>query len=248
ADETWAMSTVIENSGGKNKLAGGRPGASKTGTWEACAQRNQCPDHPDWVGKNRDAWYAGFTPQLATVVHIGSTDPKNVTIGYYQGGSKKESNMFGINLPGDIWKKFMDSVLNGQPKKGFPDAPRVGDTDKGDPLAPSPPPPPVDQPARSDEFVRGLSEAIGGPLGTHATRSSGGARYYTVARIVLALVCLTLAAHWVQKSPCQDGAWSDLKQYREMCYTDVLALYYNEGLSDGKIPYAQHPVEYPVLT
>lgn len=109
-------------------------------------------------------------------------------------------------------------------------------------------PPPVDQPARSDEFVRGLSEAIGGPLGTHATRSSGGARYYTVARIVLALVCLTLAAHWVQKSPCQDGAWSDLKQYREMCYTDVLALYYNEGLSDGKIPYAQHPVEYPVLT
>ena len=41
----------------------------------------------------------------------------------------------------DIWKKFMDSVLNGQPKKGFPDAPRVGDTDKGDPLAPSPPPP-----------------------------------------------------------------------------------------------------------
>ncbi|TMM40161.1 MAG: penicillin-binding protein [Actinobacteria bacterium] len=141
ADETWAMSTVIENSGGKNKLAGGRPGASKTGTWEACAQRNQCPDHPDWVGKNRDAWYAGFTPQLATVVHIGSTDPKNVTIGYYQGGSKKESNMFGINLPGDIWKKFMDSVLNGQPKKGFPDAPRVGDTDKGDPLAPSPPPP-----------------------------------------------------------------------------------------------------------
>ena len=98
-------------------------------------------------------------------------------------------------------------------------------------------PPPVDQPARSDEFVRGLSEAIGGPLGTHATRSSGGARYYTVARIVLALVCLTLAAHWVQKSPCQDGAWSDLKQYREMCYTDVLALYYNEGLSDGKIPW-----------
>jgi uncharacterized membrane protein len=28
----------------------------------------------------------------------------------------------------------------------------------------------------------------------------------------------------------------------------VLALYYNEGLSDGQIPYAQHPNEYPVLT
>src|SRR5262249_9163485 len=109
-------------------------------------------------------------------------------------------------------------------------------------------PTPADQPARSDEFVRGLSEAIGGPLGRHATRTSGGGRYHVVAKIVLALVCLTLAAHWVQKSPCQDGAWSDLKQYREMCYTDVLALYYNEGLSDGQIPYAQHNVEYPVLT
>jgi uncharacterized membrane protein len=110
-------------------------------------------------------------------------------------------------------------------------------------------PPPGDQPSRSDEFVRGLSEAIGGPLGTHATRSSSGTgRYYSVARIVLALICFTLAAHWLQKAPCQDGAWSDLKQYRQMCYTDVLALYYNEGLADGQIPYVQHPVEYPVLT
>jgi len=109
-------------------------------------------------------------------------------------------------------------------------------------------PTPGDQPSRSDEFVRGLSEAIGGPLGAHATRTAGPSRYYSVARIVLALVCFTLAAHWLQKAPCQDGAWSDLKQYRQMCYTDVLALYYNEGLADGQIPYAQHPVEYPVLT
>ena len=107
---------------------------------------------------------------------------------------------------------------------------------------------PVDPPSRSDEFVRGLSEMIGGPLGTHASKSAGGRRYVNAARIVLALLCLTLAAHWLQKSPCQDGAWTDLKQYRQMCYTDVLALYYNEGLADGQIPYAQHNVEYPVLT
>ena len=141
-DETWAMSTVIENAGGKNKLAGGRPAASKTGTWEACAIKSQCPpNHQDWVGKNRDAWYAGFTPDLATVVHIGSTDVNNEIIGYYQGGSKKESNMFGINLPGDIWKKFMDSVLTGKPKTKLREAPHVGDADRGDPLAPSQPPP-----------------------------------------------------------------------------------------------------------
>jgi uncharacterized membrane protein len=103
-------------------------------------------------------------------------------------------------------------------------------------------------PSRSDEFVRGLSEVIGGPVGEHATHRRAGSRYQVVARIVLALLCLTFVAHWAQKSPCQNGAWDDLKQYRQMCYTDVLALYYAEGLSDGQIPYADHKVEYPVLT
>ncbi len=104
----------------------------------------------------------------------------------------------------------------------------------------------TDEPARSDEFVRGLSEAVGGPIGEHAAPVRR--RFWTAGRIVLALICLTLSLHWVQKSPCQDGAWSDYKQYREMCYTDVLALYYAEGLADGKMPYRDHAVEYPVLT
>jgi uncharacterized membrane protein len=111
----------------------------------------------------------------------------------------------------------------------------------------------VDAPSRSDAFVRGLSEAIGGPLGEHAADRGGpeGAtrgRFWTAARIILALTCLTLALHWVEKSPCQDGDWRDLMQYKKFCYTDVLALYYAEGLSDGKIPYLDHAVEYPVLT
>jgi uncharacterized membrane protein len=73
-------------------------------------------------------------------------------------------------------------------------------------------------------------------------------RFWSPARIVLALVCATLALHWVQKSPCRDGAWVDLKQYQYFCYTDVLALYYAEHLSDGAVPYKDHPVEYPVVT
>lgn len=104
-----------------------------------------------------------------------------------------------------------------------------------------------DAPSLSDEFVRGLSEAVGGPMGSHAATSTPN-RFWTATRVVLALVCLTLSLHWVQKSPCQDGAWTDFKQYRLMCYTDVLALYYAEGLSDGKVPYRDHNVEYPVLT
>ncbi|MDZ5444162.1 glycosyltransferase 87 family protein [Micromonospora sp. 4G57] len=110
----------------------------------------------------------------------------------------------------------------------------------------------TDHPSRSDGFVRGASEVIGGPLGDHAValdRPAGReGRFWTAARIVLALVCLTLALHWVQKSPCQDGAWQNNIQYTRMCYTDVLALYYAEGLNEGKVPYADHPVEYPVLT
>ena len=109
--------------------------------------------------------------------------------------------------------------------------------------------PPVDSPAQSDGFVRGVAEVIGGPLGSHA---SGPAvrpgRFWTVSRIVLALVCLTLVLHWVQKSPCMDGNWGDHIQYKRYCYSDVLALYYHEHLDQGQIPYVDSPVEYPVLT
>src|SRR5918912_4510850 len=103
--------------------------------------------------------------------------------------------------------------------------------------------------ATADGFVRGLSEAIGGPLGEHAVRPDARrGRFWTASRIVLALTCLTLALHWVQKSPCQDGDWRKNIQYTRFCYTDVLALYYAEGLSDGKVPYRDQAVEYPVLT
>jgi uncharacterized membrane protein len=108
-----------------------------------------------------------------------------------------------------------------------------------------------DEPANSDGFVRGLSEAVGGPLGEHAVRpvrSTYGRRFWSVGRIVLALVCITLSLHWVQKFPCNDGAWSGLEQYKYMCYTDTLALYYAEELAEGAVPYKDFPVEYPVVT
>ncbi|MGA8112377.1 MAG: glycosyltransferase 87 family protein [Actinocatenispora sp.] len=103
------------------------------------------------------------------------------------------------------------------------------------------------EPAREDWFVAGLSESTGGPVGAQAVRPVRR-RFWTPVRIVLALACLVFALHWVQKAPCRDGAWTDLKQYKDLCYTDVLALYYAEGLGNGEIPYADHDVEYPVLT
>jgi uncharacterized membrane protein len=64
--------------------------------------------------------------------------------------------------------------------------------------------------------------------------------------MVLALVVFGL--HWLQKSPCMDGEWTNHKQYAQFCYTDVLALYYAEDLNQGAVPYVDHAVEYPVLT
>jgi uncharacterized membrane protein len=104
-------------------------------------------------------------------------------------------------------------------------------------------------PATSDGFVRGLSEAIGGPLGSHAVRPEARrGRFWSAPRIILALICMTLAFSWVQKSPCQSGDWQQNVQYTRFCYTDVLALYYAEHLNEGAVPYKDWPVEYPVVT
>jgi uncharacterized membrane protein len=112
-----------------------------------------------------------------------------------------------------------------------------------------PPSPSANAPATADGFVRGLSEMIGGPLGSHAVKPEArSGRFWSAARIILALTCLTLALSWVQKSPCQSGDWQKNIQYTRFCYTDVLALYYAEGLNEGKVPYRDHAVEYPVVT
>jgi uncharacterized membrane protein len=103
----------------------------------------------------------------------------------------------------------------------------------------------VVNPTQEDVFVRGLSEVVGGPVGEHATRSR---QPLTPVRVVIVLALLVFGLHWIQKSPCEDGAWQNDSQYTHFCYTDVLALYYAEHLSDGAVPYFDWPVEYPVLT
>jgi uncharacterized membrane protein len=112
---------------------------------------------------------------------------------------------------------------------------------------------PVDAPSRSDRFVAGLSQAIGGPLGDHAVRQPAAGwsgRFWTAGRVVLALVCATLALHWLQKSPCRDLAtWAGSGQLSRFCYSDVMALYGAPGgLSQGGVPYLDYPLEYPVVT
>jgi uncharacterized membrane protein len=110
---------------------------------------------------------------------------------------------------------------------------------------------PVEAPSRSDRFVAGLAQVIGGRMGDHAIGGpASGGWFWSPGRIVLALTCLMLAAHWLQKSPCRNGeTWAASGQLRRFCYSDVVALYGAQGgLSQGGIPYLDYPLEYPVLT
>ena len=103
-------------------------------------------------------------------------------------------------------------------------------------------------PSWEDGFVRGVAEVIGGPIGDHVARRPQRRRFRTAAAAVITVAVLVFGLHWLQKSPCQDGAWDNHEQYVLLCYTDIVALYYAEHLHEGAVPYFDYPVEYPVLT
>lgn len=74
--------------------------------------------------------------------------------------------------------------------------------------------------------------------------------------VVLACVLGTMALGAVSKAPCASGEWGDLRQYRRLCYTDVVPLLDTEQLRGSRIPFLDEcaPVEgrncdeYPVVT
>jgi uncharacterized membrane protein len=105
---------------------------------------------------------------------------------------------------------------------------------------------PLVLPSRDDPVVAGAVEAVGGPPGRHARL--GERRFWTPTRVLLALTLLTSLLGFAQKAPCRDGStWVHEHQYTRGCYSDVVALYSAERLSEGKVPYYEHPVEYPVV-
>lgn len=101
-------------------------------------------------------------------------------------------------------------------------------------------------PSWEDPVVRAASTAVGGPWGRHAL--VGRNYFWTPLRVVLGLTIVVLASAWLQKSPCKSGAWTANLQYTHLCYSDVIPLYYTEGMDQHQVPYAGHAVEYPVLT
>jgi penicillin-binding protein 1A len=81
------------------RAAFGRPAAGKTGTNE---------DH-------KDAWFAGYTPDLASVVWVG-----------YTRGEIPMENVHGISVsggsfPAEIWRLFMEPALDRTEPMPFPE-------------------------------------------------------------------------------------------------------------------------------
>jgi 1A family penicillin-binding protein len=80
----------------------GRPAAAKTGT----------------TNEYKDAWTAGYTPSLATVVWVGNAD-----------GTLMKTRADGSVVAAPIWKEYMDRSLKGSTVENFP-APAIPVTGK----------------------------------------------------------------------------------------------------------------------
>ena len=106
---TQMLKGTIERGTGVAAKALGRPAAAKTGT----------------TNDYSNAWFIGFTPQLATGVWVGYDRPRS--LGKDETGSR-------VAVP--IWTTFMTAALAGQPAEDFPIPEKVVlvpvDLDRGD--------------------------------------------------------------------------------------------------------------------
>jgi membrane peptidoglycan carboxypeptidase len=93
ADATYAMTRVVAEGTGTRARIPGRPTAGKTGTTQ----------------NNKDAWFCGFTPQLATAVWIGRAN-----------GTPLGQSGYGGRLAAPLFRDFMADALDGKPVEQFP--------------------------------------------------------------------------------------------------------------------------------
>jgi len=99
ADATYAMQQVVSRGTGIRAKIPGRPTAGKTGTTD----------------QNKNAWFCGFTPQLAAAVWIGRPDHKPL-----KGQLGIAGGVYGGTVPAKVFRDFMSAALEGQPVEAFP--------------------------------------------------------------------------------------------------------------------------------
>ena len=124
----YALTQVVKNGTGRSAALGARPVGGKTGTTE---------DHVD-------AWFAGFTRQIATTVWMGFPD-----------GKRNMENVRGIavtggSFPAQIWRAFMERAVEDLPIEGFGKPSFEGEVLNESPTpSPSPSPSPTATPIQS---------------------------------------------------------------------------------------------------
>ncbi len=102
AKVTYAMTQVVEKGSGKEARALDRPVAGKTGTSNG----------------NKSAWFAGFTPQVATVVGLYQSDDKGGEAEISPFGGWRQ--ITGSSWPVEAWTKYMKKISAGMPVREFP--------------------------------------------------------------------------------------------------------------------------------
>ena len=112
---TYEATRILEQNiqaGTGTRAATGCPAAGKTGTTD----------------RNTDAWFAGFTPRLATAVWVGYPNDRTEMHTLFYGGP-----VDGGTFPAAIWGVYMKSVIGKfcgdfkQPKEPFSSTPFVGE-------------------------------------------------------------------------------------------------------------------------
>ncbi|MEV6172809.1 transglycosylase domain-containing protein [Streptomyces sp. NPDC051954] len=103
ADTTTSiLQSVVDNGTATAAQAAGRPAAGKTGTAE----------------EDTAAWFAGYTPDLATVVSVMGQDPVTATHESLYGAMGLE-RINGGGAPAEIWAQFTKEALKGTPVSEF---------------------------------------------------------------------------------------------------------------------------------
>jgi penicillin-binding protein 1A len=121
---THTLQQVVKRGTG-TRAALDRPVAGKTGTSQ------------QW----RDAWFAGYVPQLSTVIWVGNPRPiQGVGNESMVPANGYPYRIVGGTLPSAIWKAYMSVALQGIPVREFAPAPSALFRGAIRPPAPSPSP------------------------------------------------------------------------------------------------------------
>ncbi|MGW4646030.1 transglycosylase domain-containing protein [Kitasatospora sp. NPDC004289] len=118
---TDVLQDVVAPGGtGARALGLRRPAAGKTGTTDS----------------NRSAWFAGYTPELATVVGLFRENP-DTHAKESLAGTAGYSRINGGAFPTQIWTAYMTGALRGSPVRQFDLQPSRGNAQPSEPASPT---------------------------------------------------------------------------------------------------------------